>query len=77
MNLYGIFQLSDQVACDSGSNQTLNICRMNCTALIDDDIRDDIACLKTLMGDMSNVMDVMFVEECRSVVPSQYFAVCV
>lgn len=30
MNLYGIFQLSDRVACDSGSNQTLNICRVNC-----------------------------------------------
>ncbi|XP_056589260.1 uncharacterized protein LOC130409349 [Triplophysa dalaica] len=90
MNLYGIFQLSDRVACDSGSNQTMNICRMNCNALIDDDIRDDIACLKTLMGFMSNVtitspsstpriinMDVTFVEECRSVVPSQYFTVCV
>ncbi|KAA0721893.1 Alpha-lactalbumin Lactose synthase B protein [Triplophysa tibetana] len=55
MNLYGIFQLSDRVACDSGSNQTMNICRMNCNALIDDDIRDDIACLKTLIGFMSNV----------------------
>ncbi|KAI7811369.1 uncharacterized protein LOC130553519 isoform X2 [Triplophysa rosa] len=90
MNLYGIFQLSDRVACDSGSNQTVNICRMNCNALIDDDIRDDIACLKTLMGFMCNVtitpppltprlmnMDVTFVEECRSVVPSQYFSACV
>ncbi|WP_369128069.1 hypothetical protein [Providencia sp. PROV020] len=47
--LYGIFQLSDRVACSSGPGQSLNICRMDCSALIDDDIRDDIACLQTLL----------------------------
>lgn len=30
-NLLGIFQLSDRVACDSGSGQSLNICRMKCS----------------------------------------------
>lgn len=29
--LYGIFQLSDRVACSSGPGQSLNICRMNCS----------------------------------------------
>uniref|UniRef100_A0A8C2F8Z1 lysozyme n=1 Tax=Cyprinus carpio TaxID=7962 RepID=A0A8C2F8Z1_CYPCA len=49
-HLYGVFQLSDQWACDSGMNPSLNVCNMTCSALTDDDVTDDIACLKTLMN---------------------------
>ncbi|XP_051993867.1 uncharacterized protein LOC127651869 [Xyrauchen texanus] len=87
IKLFGIFQLSDVVACDSGSNPSLNVCGMNCRALIDDDIRDDIACLKTLMDSLNNVtvlppphkmmLDLLSMEECRSVNATQYFAECV
>ncbi|XP_016119429.1 uncharacterized protein [Sinocyclocheilus grahami] len=49
-HLYGVFQLSDQWACDSGMNPSLNVCNTTCSALTDDDITDDIACLKTLMN---------------------------
>ncbi|XP_018922253.1 uncharacterized protein LOC109049049 [Cyprinus carpio] len=85
--LLGIFQLSDRVACDSGSGQSLNICRMKCSALIDDDIRDDIACLKTLL-DMASIVSsfaslpqnkprfILSLNECRNVNPAQYFAEC-
>ncbi|KAK7161199.1 hypothetical protein R3I94_004013 [Phoxinus phoxinus] len=87
--LFGIFQLSDRVACDSGSGQSLNICRINCSALIDDDIRDDITCLKTLLDSVTNGAAPVFpprpkkkkhmlcVKECRNVNPLQYFAECV
>ncbi|XP_051559947.1 uncharacterized protein LOC127444560 [Myxocyprinus asiaticus] len=85
--LFGIFQLSDVVACDSGSNPSLNICGMNCIALTDDDIKDDIACLKTLMDSLNNVtvlppphkkmLELLNVKECRSVNATQYFAECV
>ncbi|XP_073716130.1 uncharacterized protein [Misgurnus anguillicaudatus] len=54
IHLLGIFQLSDRVACDSGSNQSLNICRMSCSALTDDDIMDDAECLETLITKISN-----------------------
>ncbi|XP_051983396.1 uncharacterized protein LOC127644311 [Xyrauchen texanus] len=74
--LFGIFQLSDLVACDSGSNPSLNVCRMKCSALTDDDIRDDIACLNTLLNTVNNVSEVLPVEECRSVNAMQYFAEC-
>ncbi|XP_064181197.1 sperm acrosome-associated protein 5-like [Anguilla rostrata] len=47
--LYGLFQLPGTVACTNGSNPSLNICQMDCAELIDDDITDDIACLKTLL----------------------------
>ncbi|XP_051559088.1 uncharacterized protein LOC127444003 [Myxocyprinus asiaticus] len=75
--LFGIFQLSNLVACDSRSNPSLNVCRMNCSALIDDDISDDIACLNTLLNTVNNVLDLLSVEECRSVSAMQYFAECV
>ncbi|XP_048052013.1 uncharacterized protein LOC125271804 isoform X2 [Megalobrama amblycephala] len=84
--LYGIFQLSDRVACSSGPGQSLNICRMDCRALIDDDIRDDIACLQTLLDSVNNAVapaprdkkkHPLFVKECLNVNPLQYFAECV
>ncbi|XP_016415660.1 uncharacterized protein LOC107746095 [Sinocyclocheilus rhinocerous] len=87
--LFGIFQLSDRVACDSGSGKSLNICRMKCSALIDDDIRDDITCLKTLLDSARNATVsalaslpkkkphiILSVNECRNVNPAQYFAEC-
>ncbi|KAK9981574.1 hypothetical protein ABG768_001101 [Culter alburnus] len=75
-NLLGIFQLSDRVACDSGSSGSLNLCGLECSALINDDITDDIACLKTLAGSHGKLLAVVLVKECRSVVPSKYFAEC-
>ncbi|XP_073670440.1 uncharacterized protein [Paramisgurnus dabryanus] len=90
VHLLGIFQLNDCVACDSGSNQSLNVCRMNCSALTDDDIRDDVGCLKTLITKISNTttaapgspllpekMDFFFPEECHAVISSSYLADCV
>ncbi|XP_057183403.1 uncharacterized protein wu:fj19g03 [Triplophysa rosa] len=88
-NLFGIFQLSDRVACDSGSNRTLNLCGLECSALVDDDITDDVICLKTLVerrGKFSGfspkkrfyakMMAMLSVKECRSIIPSEYFAEC-
>ncbi|TRY92132.1 hypothetical protein DNTS_031448 [Danionella cerebrum] len=86
VNFYGIFQLNDRVACDSGSGQSLNLCRINCNALLNDDITDDIACLKTLLN-YANIASAMafppqksrkhFVDECLNVNPLRYFSVCV
>ncbi|XP_077102015.1 alpha-lactalbumin-like [Siphateles boraxobius] len=87
--LYGVFQLSDQVACDSGMMPSLNVCKMSCSALIDDDVTDDIACLKTMIDSIKPkpknasditlplaVLNTILVKECRFVVPSRYFAEC-
>ncbi|KAF5895687.1 Sperm acrosome-associated protein 5, partial [Clarias magur] len=46
---YGIFQLSD-IACESGSRPSQNLCGLSCSALTDDDISDDIACLRVLLN---------------------------
>ncbi|XP_048051438.1 lysozyme C, milk isozyme-like [Megalobrama amblycephala] len=83
--LYGVFQLSDQLACDSGMKTSLNVCNMSCSALIDDDITDDIACLKTVISSIKpkpkttlplTTLNTILVKECRSVVASSYFAEC-
>ncbi|XP_067298687.1 uncharacterized protein wu:fj19g03 [Pseudorasbora parva] len=86
--LLGIFQLSDRVACGSRSSGSLNLCGLECSALINDDITDDITCLKTLAGNhikfgfnpekrvLAKMSAVVLVKECRSVVPSKYFAEC-
>ncbi|XP_003197783.1 uncharacterized protein [Danio rerio] len=82
--LYGVFQLSDQLACVSGMVPSLNICNMNCNALLDDDLTNDIACLKTLMNSMNakvnptslKIANMLLAKECRSVVPSKIFANC-
>ncbi|XP_073697607.1 uncharacterized protein [Garra rufa] len=84
-HLYGVFELSDQVACNSGMMPSLNVCNMTCSAFIDEDITDDITCLKTLMNFMKaepkeipadvrkNVE--MLVKKCS--VSPDYFAECV
>ncbi|XP_050972244.1 uncharacterized protein wu:fj19g03 [Labeo rohita] len=87
--LLGIFQLSDGVACDPGSSGSLNLCDLKCSALIDDDITDDIACFKILAGNsnkfsgfgpkkrfLAKMLGMLPVKECRSVLPSKYFAEC-
>ncbi|XP_056589248.1 nuclear transcription factor Y subunit beta-like [Triplophysa dalaica] len=87
---YGVFQLNDKFACDSEVVPSLNLCQMNCSALVDDDITDDITCLKTLISTMKagtvgqlsdstplpQKLDTLLVKECRDVVASQYFAEC-
>ncbi|XP_026128168.1 sperm acrosome-associated protein 5 [Carassius auratus] len=51
-HLYGVFQLSDQLACDSGMNPSINVCNTTCSAFTDDDITNDIACLNTIISSM-------------------------
>ncbi|KAL6481817.1 hypothetical protein MHYP_G00098970 [Metynnis hypsauchen] len=71
--LYGIFQLSDDVACQSESKYSLNLCKLDCKDLINDDISDDIECLMTLKEQLA---EMTFNEECHVVEPSGYFETC-
>ncbi|KAK1171693.1 lysozyme C-like [Acipenser oxyrinchus oxyrinchus] len=41
-DLLGIFQLPSQLVC----NNTKSLCKLDCSKLLDDDITDDIACMK-------------------------------
>ncbi|KAK7161171.1 hypothetical protein R3I94_003990 [Phoxinus phoxinus] len=88
-SMLGIFQLSDRVACDPGLSGSLNLCGLECSALINDDITDDIACLKILAGSrgkfsgfnpkkrfLAQTLAMELGKEFRAVVPSKYFAEC-
>ncbi|GAA6068725.1 uncharacterized protein LOC113537617 isoform X2 [Tachysurus ichikawai] len=50
--LYGLFQLPNRIACTSGFEPSLNLCKMDCDSLIDDNIRDDISCVETILNKM-------------------------
>ncbi|XP_028829901.1 hornerin-like [Denticeps clupeoides] len=74
--LYGLFQLSNHEACKSGSTPSLNICQMECSELINDDISDDIACLKALQK-AKMMINMMFPDECATAsTASEYLAEC-
>ncbi|XP_055793043.1 uncharacterized protein LOC129864775 [Salvelinus fontinalis] len=84
--LYGLFQLSDRVICSSGSTPSLNLCQMNCSALIDDDISDDLNCVETIRQTMESgrvqtmalkrMIKLLFQKECVATVASSYFSKC-
>lgn len=88
--LYGIFQLSDRVMCQSGSAPSLNLCQTDCQAFLDDDIADDIACAEEIKAKMMSsagehgkakalirkMMALFFQAECSSVDYVEYFASC-
>ncbi|XP_036812531.1 uncharacterized protein si:dkey-39a18.1 isoform X2 [Oncorhynchus mykiss] len=85
--LYGLFQLSDRVICSSGSTPSLNLCQMNCSALIDDNISDDFNCVKTIKQTMESgrgqqtkalkrMINLLFQKECVATVASSYFSKC-
>ncbi|XP_051993868.1 uncharacterized protein LOC127651870 [Xyrauchen texanus] len=86
---YGLFQLSNRVACNSTLSPTLNLCGLNCNMLIDDDISDDLACVQVLLNTMVAVtpkalhadhirkmISSIYKTECANVVASSYFAEC-
>ncbi|XP_063709657.1 uncharacterized protein LOC134838122 [Culicoides brevitarsis] len=49
---YGIFQINSKYWCSEVGNG--GICKINCQKLIDDDLEDDIECLKKIVGDFQN-----------------------
>ncbi|KAK6300324.1 hypothetical protein J4Q44_G00284220 [Coregonus suidteri] len=85
--LYGLFQLSDHVICANGSTPSLNLCQMNCSALIDDDISDDLDCVETIKQTVESGPDehkmalmrmfkLLLEKECVMTVASSYFTEC-
>ncbi|XP_043105713.1 lysozyme C, milk isozyme-like [Puntigrus tetrazona] len=87
--LYGLFQLSDQVACNSTQSSTLNLCKLTCDKLIDDNTSDDIACVQTLINavtakvsdptatrEINEMISLIRQPECMIMKASSYFHGC-
>ncbi|KAJ6652976.1 hypothetical protein lerEdw1_010245 [Lerista edwardsae] len=45
---YGIFQINSRWWCDNGEGVTANRCQTSCNNFINDDITDDIKCVKRI-----------------------------
>ncbi|KAL2086574.1 hypothetical protein ACEWY4_017633 [Coilia grayii] len=71
--LNGIFQLPDRVTCDSGLVPSLNICQTDCSNFLDNDVDDDIACIKEILAKMFSLV---FQKECLAINYNDYFAGC-
>ncbi|XP_063051178.1 lysozyme C [Engraulis encrasicolus] len=71
--LYGIFQLPGSVICNSGMGTSLNLCAMDCSKLVDDNIDDDIKCVESLKA---KEIKTLFPRECWAVTYDEYFAEC-
>ncbi|KAF3688089.1 Lysozyme C [Channa argus] len=72
--LYGTFQLSSCQVCSNGSTPSANICGMDCSKLVDDDISDDIGCVLKILLSIGNKF--LEKETCENTNPSVYFAGC-
>ncbi|XP_058025869.1 lysozyme C, milk isozyme-like [Ahaetulla prasina] len=51
IKFFGIFQISSQWWCKRNQGYSANRCKMPCSAFIDDDLGDDIACAKKIVLD--------------------------
>ncbi|KAG1956001.1 lysozyme C, milk isozyme [Pimephales promelas] len=87
--LYGLFQLSNHVVCNSTQSHSLNLCGLTCDKLLDDNISDDMACVQVLINKMTAVIpdpktakhirkmiSLIYQPECVNAKASVYFADC-
>uniref|UniRef100_A0ABM5FPS2 Lysozyme C, milk isozyme-like n=1 Tax=Pogona vitticeps TaxID=103695 RepID=A0ABM5FPS2_9SAUR len=52
---YGIFNLKGREWCSSGKEESLNKCEINCDKFLDDDIKDDVACVKKIVSSKAGI----------------------
>ncbi|XP_041105951.1 lysozyme C, milk isozyme-like [Polyodon spathula] len=69
-SLLGIFQLPSKLVC----NNTKSLCKLNCNKLIDDDITDDITCMKSFFQFKGK--GPQFGEHCSGTNSSAYLSEC-
>ncbi|XP_034085963.1 uncharacterized protein LOC117555243 isoform X2 [Gymnodraco acuticeps] len=88
--LYGLFQLSDHLICSDGATPSPDrICNVTCSALVDDDIEDDIGCVLNIISKVINggfamghkpkllrMVKLIFQPECDNESAVHYFAEC-
>ncbi|XP_034289877.1 lysozyme C, milk isozyme-like [Pantherophis guttatus] len=49
IQFFGIFQIDSHWWCDRKQGYSANLCKRPCSAFLDDDLRDDIACAKKIV----------------------------
>ncbi|XP_041694356.2 nucleoplasmin-like protein ANO39 [Coregonus clupeaformis] len=70
-SFFGLFQLSNRLACISSNNtRSLNLCKTECSSFVDDDISDDIDCFVKSRAWMKALR---FPWKCARLQVSEYF----
>ncbi|XP_004604024.2 lysozyme C, milk isozyme-like [Sorex araneus] len=74
---YGIFQVNNKWWCKDNKRQSKNACNIACSKLLDDNIDDDITCIKRIVKD-PNKMNAWYawVKHCKGKDLSKYLAGC-
>ncbi|XP_036154900.1 lysozyme C, milk isozyme-like [Myotis myotis] len=74
---YGIFQLNNQWWCKDNKFPSENACNIMCSKFLDDNISDDINCIKRVVRDPNGMSAwVAWVNHCKNRNLSQYLAGC-
>ncbi|KAL8164217.1 UNVERIFIED_CONTAM: hypothetical protein K2H54_047912 [Gekko kuhli] len=75
---FGIFQINSRYWCQYGSEQSSNICGIQCSELLTDNIAPDVACAKIVVTDSPDGMGawVAWRLYCQGQDLSQYVAGC-
>lgn len=79
---YGLFQLNNKYWC--GADYGKNVCKMPCSDLLDDDLTDDMACIKKVIKDTERWKGkgtgltawVAYVNRCQNRNLDEYMAEC-
>ncbi|XP_060109252.1 lysozyme C-like [Heteronotia binoei] len=75
---FGIFQINSRYWCQYGSEPSSNICKIQCSELLTDDIAPDVACAKIVVDESEDGMGawVAWRLYCQGPDVSQYVAGC-
>ncbi|KAJ7317589.1 hypothetical protein JRQ81_003751 [Phrynocephalus forsythii] len=74
---YGIFHLKGTEWCSNGKDKSPNKCTMDCNKLLDDDIKDDVACVKQVASSKAGMKSwTHYNDDCTTDVLSYIFMRC-
>ncbi|XP_039594445.1 uncharacterized protein LOC120516664 [Polypterus senegalus] len=76
MQLFGALQIPGHLACNDGITKSDDQCKMSCSLLTDEDIADDIACLKNIIKTVDQSRYDRFTMGCSNMDLSTYLSDC-
>ncbi|XP_051775183.1 uncharacterized protein LOC114665711 isoform X1 [Erpetoichthys calabaricus] len=76
MQLLGALQIPSHLACNDGITKSDDQCKMSCNLLTDEDIADDLACLKKIIKNVDQSKYDRFTTACSNMDLSTYLSEC-
>nr|QKY77473.1 pedal mucus protein 9 [Patella vulgata] len=75
---HGLFQINDYWNCDNGNGRTKNGCNKRCSVFRDDNLTDDVACIKQLKREHGNTYNFSYAyrDNCLGQVTTSFLGTC-